>query len=133
MEELYWITRLDGINVFLTILTILSTTAIIILIISNCVIIFNKDDFEFEKIIIKKFNRTIPFIWIVIMSLYIFIPTSKEAYIIWGIGGTIDYIKSNETVKQIPDKCVKAIDILLNKYLTEESESKNTNNSNNQN
>lgn len=133
MEELYWITRLDGINVFLTILTILSTTAIIILIISNCVITFNKDDFESEKIIIKKFNRTIPFIWIVIMSLYIFIPTSKEAYIIWGIGGTIDYIKSNETVKQIPDKCVKAIDILLDKYLTEESESKNTNNSNNQN
>ena len=133
MEELYWITRLDGINVFLTILTILSTIAIIILIISNCVITFNEDDFEFEKIIIKKFNRTIPFIWIVIMSLYIFIPTSKEAYIIWGIGGTIDYIKSNETVKQIPDKCVKAIDILLNKYLTEESESKNTNNSNNQN
>ena len=133
MEELYWITRLDGINVFLTILTILSTIAIIILIISNCVITFNKDDFEFEKIIIKKFNRTIPFIWIVIMSLYIFIPTSKEAYIIWGIGGTIDYIKSNETVKQIPDKCVKAIDILLDKYLTEESESKNTNNSNNQN
>lgn len=133
MEELYWITRLDGINVFLTILTILSTIAIIILIISNCVFTFNKDDFEFEKIIIKKFNRTIPFIWIVIMSLYIFIPTSKEAYIIWGIGGTIDYIKSNETVKQIPDKCVKAIDILLDKYLTEESESKNTNNSNNQN
>lgn len=24
--------------------------------------------------------------------------------------GTIDYVKSNETAKQLPDKCVKALD-----------------------
>ena len=26
------------------------------------------------------------------------------------IGGTIDYIKSNDTAKQLPDKCIKALD-----------------------
>lgn len=40
----------------------------------------------------------------------IFIPTTNEALLIYGVGGTIDYIKSNNTAKQLPDKCVKALD-----------------------
>lgn len=133
MEELYWITRLDSINIFLSTLIIVGSMAIIILIIFNLFNIFDtyRDSDEEEKI--KKLNRIVFPTWLLITLLFIFTPTSKEAYMIWGIGGTIDYIKSNETIKQIPDKCVKAIDILLDKYLTEESESKNTNNSNNQN
>ena len=39
-----------------------------------------------------------------------FIPTTNEALMIYGIGGTIDYIKSNETAKQLPDKYIKALD-----------------------
>lgn len=130
MEELYWITRLDSINSFISILTIISSIAAIILMIFNCFAII-ESDFEIEKKVIKKLNYKVFPTWLLITLLFIFIPTSKEAYMIWGIGGTIDYIKSNETIKQIPDKCVKAIDILLDKYLTEESESKNTNNTNN--
>lgn len=34
----------------------------------------------------------------------------KEAFMIWGLGGTIDYIKSNDTAKQLPDKCIEALD-----------------------
>lgn len=131
MEELYWITRLDSINSFVSILTIISSIAAIILMIFNCFAVFDSN-FEDEKVI-KKLNYKVFPTWLLITLLFIFTPTSKEAYMIWGIGGTIDYIKSNETIKQIPDKCVKAIDILLDKYLTKESESKNTNNSNNQN
>lgn len=40
----------------------------------------------------------------------IFIPTTNEALLIYGVGGTIDYIKSNDTAKQLPDKCIKALD-----------------------
>lgn len=29
---------------------------------------------------------------------------------IWGVGETIDYVKSNETAKQLPDKCIEALD-----------------------
>ena len=43
---------------------------------------------------------------------------------IFGVGGTIDYIKSNETINQLPDKCVKALDAWVeslnqNKYKDE--------------
>lgn len=30
--------------------------------------------------------------------------------LIWGVGSTIDYIQDNETAKQLPDKCVNALD-----------------------
>lgn len=40
----------------------------------------------------------------------IFIPTTNEALLIYGVGGTIDYVKSNKTAKQLPDKCIKALD-----------------------
>ena len=36
-------------------------------------------------------------------------PSTKEMYAIYGLGGTIDYIKSNDKAKQLPDKCVDAL------------------------
>jgi hypothetical protein len=38
---------------------------------------------------------------------------------IYGIGGTIDYLKSNETAKRIPDKCIKALDLYIDSQLKE--------------
>lgn len=58
----------------------------------------------------------------------IFIPTTNEALLIYGVGGTIDYIKSNSTAKQLPDKCVKALDKYLDN-LTKEEEKQNDNES----
>lgn len=50
-------------------------------------------------------------------------PKHKEMYRIIGIGGTIDYLRRNETAKQLPDKCIKAVDLFLNK-MTEEKKDK---------
>jgi NADH:ubiquinone oxidoreductase subunit 6 (subunit J) len=43
----------------------------------------------------------------------VFTPTTKEMLLIYGVGGTVDYIKTNDTAKQLPDKVVNALD----KYL----------------
>ena len=43
----------------------------------------------------------------------VFIPSNKQMLEIYGIGGTIDYIKSNDKAKELPDKVVDA----LTKYL----------------
>jgi NADH:ubiquinone oxidoreductase subunit 6 (subunit J) len=40
----------------------------------------------------------------------VFTPTTKEMLLIYGVGGTVDYIKSNDTAKQLPDKVVNALD-----------------------
>lgn len=42
--------------------------------------------------------------------LFVLIPTQKDALLIFGLGSTIDYIKSNGKVQQLPDKCIDALD-----------------------
>ena len=49
---------------------------------------------------------------------------TNEALMIYGIGGTIDYIKSNETAKQLPDKCIKALDKWADNLNEEKQENK---------
>ena len=45
--------------------------------------------------------------------LLTFVPTTKEALLIYGVGSTIDCVNGNETIKSLPDKAINALD----KYL----------------
>ena len=115
MNSIYWITRLDAIN---TVCTVLLSIALIAFCISGCICLINGtfDDDE-DKETTNKITQKICFISAPIMVLFtlflIFIPTTKEAYQIYGIGGTIDYIKSNKEAKKIPDKAIKALNCFL--------------------
>ena len=108
METIYWITRLDNISSALLALSIIAAIIIVIAIMPVLL-----DIEEEDKRIIAKCKRvlyiTIPSLLLMLLAL-IFIPTTNEAYIIYGIGGTMDYIKSNKTAIGLPDKCIKAID-----------------------
>lgn len=134
MSEIYWITRLDAICNFLT------TIAVVCFLISVVTGIFamcNKfeaDDYEEGgkyyncymqrfKMFLSYFKR---FIFVIIIACLInfFIPTTNEALMVYGIGGTIDYIKSNETAKQLPDKCIKALDKWVDNLNEEKQENK---------
>ena len=50
---------------------------------------------------------------------------NKLLLLAYGVGGTIDYIKSNDTSKQLPDKCVKALDKYLDNLTKEENQKEN--------
>lgn len=52
-------------------------------------------------------------------SAAVFVPTSEEALIIYGVGGTIDYVQDNETLQKLPDKAVEALTMWVD-TLTEE-------------
>ena len=54
------------------------------------------------------------------IAVVVFVPTKRDALIIAGVGGTIEYLKSNETATQLPDKAVKALDKLVDEYLDKE-------------
>ena len=123
MNELYWITRFYSINGTIGTILVLSIIVAICAFISfNCGI--HDSDFEHDdrvrSICKKLINITkISFIITIISTIvFIFTPSQKEAYLIWGFGGTIDYLKENPTAKQIPDKCIK----LLDKWVTDELE-----------
>lgn len=115
MNEIYWITRLDGIQAFFAICTILLIMAIVILFI-NILASDDEDQRAESQKWLKKLFCSLPFF---ILTL-IFIPSTKDALLIYGLGGTIDYVKGNGTARKLPEKAVMALD----KYLEELSKDK---------
>lgn len=108
MNELYWITRfsyIHGVGIFFMVISGVALALLIIMYFDaeeeNCK--------EYIKICNKLFKITIP-TFIISLIMFLFVPTTKEALIIYGVGGTVDYLKENPTAKQIPDKCIKALD-----------------------
>ena len=132
MNEIYWITRLDGICVFLTLIAVFSVIATVVLFFTGLIKrsdadIHNEGSKTWEQNIETSkmclyFAKRCAIIFFVSVFINFFIPTTNEALLIYGVGGTIDYIKSNDTAKQLPDKCVKALDKYLDNLAKEENE-----------
>lgn len=106
MEEMYWITRLGNIQGLFIALTAISGGLIAGF---SFTLLINVSERKSTEHQIKAIKKTIPILIISVLGM-VFTPTTKEALMIWGIGGTIDYVKSNETAKQLPDKCIEALD-----------------------
>lgn len=117
MEEIYWITRLDGLHTFLHMMILIT----LCLFVSGIAYWIFAEDFKISiKTIMHKW--VLPCfltLFILILSL-ILVPTTKEALVIYGVGETIDYIQENPTAKQLPDEVVLVLDQFVNKYLQEE-------------
>lgn len=122
MNELYWITRCDAIGILGMIFLVLSLIACLILLIAYIVNSSDGDTVE-TKICTKLLKVFVP-IMSICLVIEIFVPTTREALLIYGVGGAVDYLKENPTAKQLPDKCIKALDTWvdnLNKEDTEEN------------
>ena len=139
MNEIYWITRLDAIC---CILICISGLSFFVLFVSCYLALCSRGDAETCKEYsgcldeymreYKKWIRNAKICataFFVSVLMNIFIPTTNQALLIYGVGGTIDYIKSNDTSKQLPDKCVKALDKYLDNLTKEENQKQNDNES----
>lgn len=112
---MFWITRMDGINTFLITCEIFICLAFVWLAVT-----FLFADSSEEKRTTAKGSIYTGIVALIVGLLLVFIPTTKEMLLIYGVGGTIDYIKCNDTAKGLPDKAIKALD----KYLDEISKDK---------
>lgn len=139
MNELYWITRLDGICGFLTLIAVFSFISTVVLFFIGLLKrgdadIYHegsqtwKQHIETSKMCLYLAKRC-AIAFFVSVFINFFIPTTNQALLIYGVGGTIDYIKSNDTAKQLPDKCVKALDKYLDNLKKEENHKENDNES----
>lgn len=119
MNDLYWITVLGNLSTITSVISILSaclfTAVIIAYIIAYCEGDSNNQILRRKKVAISFLFTTILF-----GSIACFTPTTKELYMIYGVGGTIDYLKENPKTQEIPDKCINAIDKWLDMQLQEE-------------
>lgn len=120
MSTLYWISVLDNINflfVFIFIASLLFSVAIF-LVNLTCMPYEISETLDYKRFIKIK---NLAYIILIISTLVItFVPSKRELYIIYGVGGTIDYLKDNPTAKELPDKCIKALDTWVDNFNKEE-------------
>lgn len=129
MNEFYWITRLDSIDNLLVAFAILAA----IVFIGGLVgfgVTFDEDDFDTDSEYVRKMRKYFKKMAIISGVVFLststintFIPSTKDAYIICGIGGTFEYLKTNDKAKQLPDKVIMAIDSYLDSKIKEQSDS----------
>lgn len=121
MNELYWITRFDSICNCATFAYVIGIIAVVI---SLFILIvgLQEEDSDIRKAGVKLLKVFLPILFVGLI-FKIFIPTSKEALLIWGVGGTIDYLQENPTAQKLPDKCIKALDKWVDSWDIEEKDS----------
>lgn len=122
MSELYWLGVLGNLHacgevvVFLSILVLLGF--------GIWTIAFGSDYEEPFKMIKRKVKCSI-YSLVFGATICVFIPSTKSLLIIYGVGGTIDYLKENKDANKIPDKCIKALDKYLDDALKEDKNKEN--------
>lgn len=134
MNEIYWITRLDtlcGILQAAAIISGLLTAASVIV----CILAKTYAKIGYSESC-REDNREIYGIWKPIrnwaafffalsLPICILTPNAKEAMLIWGVGSTIDYLKGDNTIQQLPDKCINALDAWVDSLTENESKDEN--------
>ena len=107
MSEIYWISRLDAI---LTVLEIICIISGIVCVSMAFLSFIDSENDLLSKEVKGKVVRRSWLILIIVVPILMFVPSSKQAMVIWGIGQTLDYVQDNEAFQQLPNKCVKALE-----------------------
>ncbi len=119
MSELYWLGVLGNLNDLGGAIAVLSFLVFIAL--GFWFFLCSEDDLEPSPFMKKMFKGSM-FAIVLGVVMAIFIPSQKNLLIIYGVGGTIDYLKENKDANKIPDKCVKALDKYLDDALKEDKD-----------
>lgn len=117
MSELYWLGVLGNLNDLGGVIAVLSFLVFIAL--GFYFYLCSEDDLEPSTFMKKMFKGSM-FAIVLGVVMAIFIPSQKNLLIIYGVGGTIDYLKENKDANKIPDKCIKALDKYLDDALKED-------------
>ncbi len=125
MTEVYWLTRLAGIQALAIVLLVVSVIVVIgtALWYANTSEEYMEEERKTLMKLIKKWKSTVVCSLIFGILGAIFIPTQREILLIYGLGSTIDYMKSNDKAKQLPDKAVDALTRYLDEIANDEKES----------
>lgn len=108
MAEIYWLQRVGALSDLFNVMWIFAIVVVgFLLILAPMTIDYIKENNITDQA--KKAAKTLAVMFIVGAIGSIITPSTKEMYAIYGLGGTIDYIKSNDNAKQLPDKCVDAL------------------------
>ena len=123
MNEIYWLTCLDDVKVFIAFIIAICVIGLAFAIATMFYNMYQDYDSEIKQYNIGKcWTKRLGIIAMILGMITCFIPNTKEAYQIIGIGSTIEYLKENDAAKQLPDKCIQALDLYIEKCIDENSE-----------
>ena len=124
MNEIYWMTVVGNLSTALMVVWIVALIIVLGMLLVLAVSEGDVIDDEDSAHVFFKWLKRFVVCGVIAAMANIFIPTTKELLYIYGVGGTIDYIKTNDTAKQLPDKCIKALDRFADKYIDEPEKDK---------
>ena len=111
MWTIYFISRFDAI----IIASMVTATICGLIILLEGLMGFIEED----KLLLHTAKKAVlPFI--ISFTIAIFTPSTQTAFAMYGVGEIIDYVKENKELTNLPDKCIKALDIWLDKQLEED-------------
>lgn len=119
MSELYWLGVLGKLHNFGEVIVALSVLAMLFLafiLVTTTLDGYDKPPICLKLLKLRAVSTLIGFL------MCVFIPSTKSLLIIYGVGGTIDYVKENKVANKIPDKCIKALDKYLDDVLKEDKD-----------
>lgn len=118
MSTLYWINVLGNLSDVCMIIFVLSALFSIVFFLAT-IFYENEIKADLSKVGYKRFvkvRNTTCVAFIISILAYVFLPTKNQLYMIYGVGGTLDYLKENPTAKELPDKCIKALDTWVDNF-----------------
>lgn len=128
MIEIYWLTRLVSLYEFCCVFAIIGTIMLFAvglclpMILDADVFTYNDDENIKKRKQIKRVFRYFFIGWIIALIGSIFLPSEKDLLAIYGLGSTIEYVKSSDKAKELPDKAVDALTKYLERVGTEKNE-----------
>lgn len=109
MWELYFITRIGVIHYLSNTLFAIAIVLAIVCYLALIIIYGDYSEDTWQKSKLRKFINSMVVVFSISGIIYTITPTTGEAYLIYGVGSTIDYIQDNPKAKQLPDKCIDAL------------------------
>jgi hypothetical protein len=123
-SQIYWLTRLDNIQVLFHTGCFISLLVICFYYLSISLFIHNKDDVKDFKIKNSKY-KNISFFTVVISGLFlVFMPTKNDMILIYAGGKTMDYVQSDTSLSKIPYQTTRIISEYLDKSIEQLKENK---------
>lgn len=129
MSEIYWLTRVDTLNTIFGWMIAVPVIVGILMFISFLVSMESLRSNEIEenwlafKKYCKKFRNVLLPVFIVGILGIGFCPTKNDMLLIYGVGGSIDYLRNNPTAQKLPDKCIEALDAWVDELFPEKKDS----------
>lgn len=123
---LYWITRFDALKACLTVIAIVTLILSVVFIFVYLSSTTEREYTYDERWICPTRNKFKKGAWISLSIFAItflsnsFIPNTKDALIITGVGETLNWATNNETIKQLPEKATLALEKWLDEQLEED-------------